>query len=505
VVSDIASKLWRSSLWVVGARVLVNLLGLLSTFVLAWVLTPGDFGIVALGSTLLAIVSSFTELSLSQALVRHDDPQDPHYGTAFTLNLLRGVALAAVFVAISYGAARYYGDPRLFAVMTAMSASFVIGGLVNPKQVVLQRQLLFWQEFVQAVSQKLIGFVVGVALAVIFRSYWALVISSLASQVTAVAVSYMVYPYRPRFTFRHSRELLGFSFWITAGQLVSTLNWRFDFLLVGKVLGNTALGHYSVAGNLALIPTHEATYPLTRTLYPAMSAIRGDAARLAAGYQRAQALVTAIALPAGFGVAAISEPLIALAMGPKWAPIVPILAVLSIVFAVQTIGSLAQPLGTALGQVRTLFVRDVQMLVLQIPVILVGAVWFGLPGLIAARSITGAIFIAANTMLVRRFTGLGLWEQMRLNIRPLVAASVMAATVLALTRAVGPYDTVPLRIAALALFCLVGGVVHIGVTALLWMLAGRPAGPESEIIRFARANRVVQRLLGGRARAAATG
>ena len=117
------------------------------------------------------------------------------------------------------------------------------------------------------------------------------------------------------------REFFSFSAWLTAGQIVNTLNWRFDYLLIGKMLGGTALGYYSVGSNLAMMPTREATAPLTQTIYPGFSSIRDDPARLAAAYQRVQALVAAIALPAGIGVAVIADPLVRLTLGEKWAPV----------------------------------------------------------------------------------------------------------------------------------------------------------------------------------------
>src|SRR5690606_11060647 len=127
-------------------------------------------------------------------------------------------------------------------------------GLTNPRRIMYQRDLIFWQEFVLAVSQKLTGFIAAVAIAILYHSYWALVIGTLVTQATNVAVSYLVLPFRPKICFRHMREFFSFSAWLSAGQIVNTLNWRFDYLLVGKMLGNTSLGYYSVGSNLAMMP-----------------------------------------------------------------------------------------------------------------------------------------------------------------------------------------------------------------------------------------------------------
>ncbi len=160
--------------------------------------------------------------------------------------------------------------------MLALGFGVLLSGLANPRRIMLQRDLIFWQEFVLSVSQKIAGFVAAVAVAVIYHSYWALVIGTLVTQATNVAVSYLVLPFRPRITFQHVREFISFSAWLAAGQIVNTLNWRFDYLLVGKMLGTTALGYYSVGSNLAMTPTREATSPLTQTIYPGFASIRDD-------------------------------------------------------------------------------------------------------------------------------------------------------------------------------------------------------------------------------------
>lgn len=152
------------------------------------------------------------------------------------------------------------------------------------------------------------------------------------------------------------------------------------------MLGGIQLGYYSVGSNLAMMPTREATAPLTQTIYPAFAGIHNDPGRLAAAYQRVQALVAAVALPAGIGVAVTADPLVRLALGDKWAPVIFIIQSLASVFALQTLGSLVQPLGMAKGETRVLFVRDTQMFCLRVPIMIGGLLLYGLPGSLPAAS-----------------------------------------------------------------------------------------------------------------------
>jgi O-antigen/teichoic acid export membrane protein len=480
-MASITGRLIKGSMWLSLSRAIVNGLAALSTFVLAWNLAPSDFGVVALGTTILVIVSTITELSLAEALIRHKAPGESHFSAAWTLNATRGLLLALFFAAASRPAAALFDEPRLTGVMLALGLSVLMSGLTNPRRIMLQRDLIFWQEFVLAVSQKLAGFIAAVAIAIIYHSYWALVIGTLVTQAVNVVVSYLVLPFRPRITFRHMREFFSFSAWLTAGQIVNTLNWRFDYLLVGKMLGNTALGYYSVGSNLAMMPTREATMPLTQTIYPGFASIQNDPPRLAAAYQRVQALVVAVALPAGVGVAVVADPLVRLALGEKWVAITFIIQALASVFAFQTLGSLVQPLGMAKGETRLLFVRDTQMFFVRVPIMVVGLMLAGLQGIVIGRVFTGLFSAVVNMILVRRLIGVPVLGQLQANLRALAGTAIMAAGVSFATVYLDHTADRPMLALQLATLVALGGFLYCASTFLLWEMTGRPSGPETEV------------------------
>jgi O-antigen/teichoic acid export membrane protein len=278
---------------------------------------------------------------------------------------------------------------------------------------------------------------------------------------------------------------LSFSGWLTAGQIINTLNWRFDYLLIGKLLDRAALGFYTVGSTLATLPTREVVTPLTQSIYPGFAKIQNDPARLAAGYQRVQALITAISLPAGIGVAIIADPLVRLTLGDKWIPVIFIVQWLASVFAIQTLGSLVQPLAMAKGETRLLFVRDTQMFLVRVPVIALALIFYGLHGVIIARVGTGLLGAFVNMLLVRRLTGLTLLQQLGANSRAFISVAVMAVGVVA-TLAYLPFTTdYSTLIVHLAILVAIGAVLYCGTSLLLWLIMRRPAGPEREILTIA--------------------
>ena len=346
----------------------------------------------------------------------------------------------------------------------------------------LQRDLIFWQEFVLNVAQKLAGVVASIAVAFVYKSYWALVAGIVATHVTGLIVSYTVLPHRPRICFRHLRELFSFSAWLTAGQIINTLSWRLDFLLIGKFLGKVPLGQYTVGNNLAMMPTREITAPLTKTVFPGFANIMHDPARLASGYQRVQAFLTTVALPLGIGVALVADPLVRFAIGDKWAPAVFILQALAAIFALQTLGSQVEPLAMAKGETRLLFIRSAQMFMVRLPLILAGMFLYGLKGLVIGRVISGLIQIIVDMVLARRLTGLRLRSQFLANLRPLTSVAIMALAVVAvqsLHPSLAGNLALPIE---LALLIATGGITYILALALFWFAAGRPSGPERELL-----------------------
>jgi O-antigen/teichoic acid export membrane protein len=483
---DVRARLAKGTIWIAAARLSTNLLGLTTTLVLARILVPADFGLVAFGTTILSVVSAITNMSLTSALIAHKAPTPGHFHTAWTLNAARGLLIALFLCAAAKPASLIAHEPRLFALMCALSLGPILDGFQNPRVVMLVRDLIFRQQFALQVGAKVIAIVVSISCALVFKTYWALVLGTLAGQATGVLISYSLFPFRPRLSIEHYRELFSFSMWLTLGDLVLTLNLKFDSLLIGQFLGRAPLGVYSVGDNLAVLPTKEAMTPVMSTLFPALSQLVGDRARLGAAYQRAQTLVAAAALPAGIGLGLIADPLVRLTMGDKWLGAIPVVQILSLVYSIMTLAMLAQSIAMAAGETRLLFKRDVQGFLISAPVVAAGMYFGGLMGILYVRIFLAGVGILLNMQVVKHVSGVSLFRQLTANARALVSVAVMGLTVLATTRSAAPSHEISALVASIAIRVLVGVLTYVASTALFWILQGRPEGPEDEVLRFAR-------------------
>ncbi|MBA1345632.1 lipopolysaccharide biosynthesis protein (plasmid) [Rhizobium indicum] len=477
-MEGVRKQLSVGAMWTAGGRVVSNLLGVVSMLVLARLLSPADFGLVTLATIVLSIIAAITELSLSSALIQHKSPQREHYNTAWTLNMLRAAAIAVLLVSAGYPVAWAYQDDRLIGIFFALGGGALISGLVNPRLVDFRRRLSFHQEIFIELINRVVGVVVAVVIALIFRSYWALVIGTLASQVAGVIMSYVLLPYLPRISFAHWRNLFSFSGWVALSSGLNELNWRADQLALGAMLGAAPLGQYTVGDKLASLPVRETTAPIASLLFPVFARLQDDPERLRHAFLRSQGLLVAAALPVGIGFALVAEPFVSMVLGPAWSSAALVAQVLGAVFAIIAFKMPVTPLAMGLGCTRSLFQLDLAFIFVRFPLIFAGLVWGGLVGLLFARCISAAIGILMYVFLARRLTGVSVRAQLLACWRSIVAALVMAGCVWG----VGLMITDRSESLQLAIMIPIGGIGYFGASFVLWLASGKPAGPEREAL-----------------------
>jgi PST family polysaccharide transporter len=481
-MNEMKGKLAQGAIWIFASRVVVNLLSLVSTILLARLLTPEDFGLVAMATAVLTIVSAVTDLPVSSVLVQRDHVEDVHYDNCFSIGLLRGIIITIIFLLISYPVSILFKDSRLILLMVVLGLTSFIPNLNNPKLAIFTRDLVFWQALVMDASSKLIGLIVAAVIAIIYKSYWALVFGSLATQLVSLAISYILIPYLPRLNFSKFKEFFHYSIWLSMGQALQQFNWKLDQFLIGLFLGKSPLGIYTFADNLSNLPTREATMPIGRTLFPAFSRLKNDKEKLKRAFLLSQKILLAVALPIGFGFAAITPLLIKLAVGSKWDQAIPMIQIMSIVFAYITINTPTQHLAMALGETKNLFYRDIIYFAIRVPFIIAGMLMGGLMGIVYGRCISSVIgtFIVMN--IAKKTIDASLLEQMLGSLRYLFAATLMFLGVSWLGNSeiiVGINDYLKITLQVLA-----GGIIYPVASLVLWLMLGRPSGAENEIFHY---------------------
>jgi len=481
-LQSVKSRMLRGFAWVIATRLLVGILTFASSIVLARLLAPEDFGLVALAIGVSAVVTAFTSMPIAEALIRTSEPDEEHFATAFTLGFTRSTLLAITLALAAWPAAQVYEDSRLIPILLLLAMNAFITGFYSPRWPMIQKQLSFGPAFVMETTCKTAAVLASVVIAYVYRSFWAIVLPITLSQVLSAVITYLYAPYRLRFSLRYAGDIWSFSVWMTLSSILNTITTRIDTLLIGGLLGQKATGYYSYGDDKASLPTREISASLVPLLFPGLAAVREDPARLRSAYKRIQTLIFAVCAPVGVGLALIAPQFVHLLLGDKWAPIIPIIQIIAVTLALENLSNVVRPLAMAQGRTRALFVRDALVFACRTPGIVLGLLLFGIPGVLAARVFATLVSIGVFLDFARRLTSVTMREQLGGCARSLAALVVMAIGVglfqgSATAAAISPWAVF---VSAVSL----GAVLYAATHMVLWSVSGRPQGPESEILKI---------------------
>ena len=327
-------------------------LGLVSIVILARLLVPADFGLVAMAMSIIGFIDLATSLSFDVALIQRPNPNREDYDTAWTLNVAVGAGCALIIAALAFPAASFYDEPRLTAVMLVLAGSWLLQGFENIGVVNFRREMDFAREFRFLASKKVVGFMVAIPLALALQSYWALIAGTVMSRFAGVLFSYGMQPFRPRFSLAASKELFSFSGWLLLNNILIATLAEIPLFLIGRIHGPRALGLFTVGAEIAFLPATELVAPINRAVLPGYARMATNPETLRDGFVDIISVILIVALPASFGLAAIAEPLVKVVLGAKWLDAIPVIETLAFCGALVAMQSNNYSAYIALGQQR---------------------------------------------------------------------------------------------------------------------------------------------------------
>jgi lipopolysaccharide exporter len=461
--------------WMSLMRVSIKGLGLVSTIVLARLLAPADFGLVAMAMAMINALELFGAFNFDVALIQRQDASRESYDTAWTLNILLGITLALLLLVISFPAADFYNEPRLRAVMHVLALGVLVNGFENIGVVAFRKDLDFRKEFILRVVQKACTALIGLPLAFLLRNYWALVIGMVSGNVLSVLMSYYAHSFRPRLSLAARSHLFSFSKWLMVNNVLWFVRDRTPDFLLGRISGAGALGLYTVSYEISNLPTSELVSPINRAVLPAYAKMANDLESLRQGFLNVIGLIALLALPAGFGIAATSQLIVGVVLGDKWADAAPLISILGIVGALNALQTNCGNVHYAVGRPRTMTVIGGIHVAILLPLLIWGAFAYGALGIAAAYLASVALVsVPVNYAVIMRRLQLPLARMASILWRPVIATGVMYGVTVTW---VGRSDAIS--------FALLVGAIAIGVAsygtviALAWLLSGRPEGPEA--------------------------
>ena len=453
-------------------------LDLLGTLIVARLISPEAFGIVAAAMIVLQLVSSLTELNIFDALVQRESLDKDDYDTAFTFGLLRGVMILLIMAVVAYPFALSLGDLHIAPVTVALGLVPFMQSLRSPRLADFGRRVEFLVPVSMDFTGRLIGFITMLAIALLTNSYWAIVGGLFLGAFIGTTLSYVVAPYLPSITLKKAKWLFGFSSWMNLFAATNAALGQFDRYFIGTRFGANLLGIYTVASSIASQLLWSLAAPIMNSLFAGLSSVKSDPARLRRAYLLAQHVIVAIMMPIGVGLALVAQPAILLLMGPDWLTAGLFISILAPATAFQMMTVGVQALGMALGNTRPLFIRNLIALAFNIPVIIIATLLAGAVGAASARALTITFLVILNMSLVRELVSIGIFEQVRNCTRTLISCLVMMAVVMTLMYQ-GVIASDEPDLVGLMITIATGGLVYTATHFALWRMVGCPDGIEA--------------------------
>jgi lipopolysaccharide exporter len=479
--SGLQGQMTKGAIWMVLFKLVERSLGLLSTLILARLLLPSDFGVVAMALSFIAMAELLTAVGFDVALIQKKNATTEHYNTAWTGNVVIGLSITALMLVLAIPIAHFYDRQELVPVVCLLALGPLLTGTENIGVVAFRKDMDFRREFKFQISRKLISFCVVVPMAFILRNYWALVAGTLASKLAGTTMSYLMHPFRPRPMLSHLKELFHFSRWILFNNIVSFFKERTADFFIGRIYGAQGLGVYNISAEFAHLPSTELGAPINRALLPGFSRM-SEIDEIRRSYANAVGMLAFLALPAAASIFAIAPFLVPVVLGPKWLDSVPLMQTLAFNGALLMFHASMSTVLFARGFPARVTGSNVGYVVLLAGLLAAIAPRFGLLGAAYAVLLTSVLSTPIYLYQMNRCLGIGPFVFLKAVARPAGASFLMAA----LVRWVLPEFLSSMPLASLVSWLVTGillcALTYIASVALLWLAAGRPPGSEQALL-----------------------
>jgi O-antigen/teichoic acid export membrane protein len=462
--------------WQVGTRWSIRGLGFINTIIMARILAPHDYGIVALATLVVGAIQAVIDFGPGTSLLRKAEIARPEIDSAWTLMVLQGLAAAAILLALSLPAAWYFNDARLGPILATLAACILFASVSNIGPTLALKNYDFAVNFKAEVAGKVISIAATIGTGLWLRDYRALVIGIAAGYVAGTLFSYLLHEYRPRWCTSCLREIWDFGKWMTVSSLGTFVLRKGDELIAGKLSNAQDFGLYHVGSDVGQMPVAEVGPALLRALLPILSTLKEDAERTNAAVIKTIAALNGIIWPIGLGTSALAHPFAYLLLGPQWVAAAHFVAGFALVAVLQTAG---QPLRTLLTLHGVMKLQGtivwVELAVFCLASALLVPIW-SLAGLMFARMASSLVCLLVLAGAARKHCGLSVTAALAAMARPMLGAVIMFGVVRWAT------DGMESVAAQLATGIPLGAVFYGLWSFATWWAIGKPEGLESTIM-----------------------
>lgn len=314
-------KTLRGTIWSSIERFSVQSVSFIVMIIMARILTPDDYGLVAMLTIFTAISQSLVDSGFSNALIRKQDRDETDNSTVFYFNIAVGIVLYLILFLTAPLIAKFYKEPLLVPITRVISLSVLINSLVVVQRAILTSSIDFKTQAKASLIAAILSGCVGIWMAYSGYGVWSIVWYQLVNLTVNALLLWILSKWRPRwlYSWKSFRELFGFGSKLALSGIIDTLYNNIYLIVIGKVFSASDLGYYTRASQFAQFPSSNFSGIIQRVTYPILCTLQGDITRLRDVYRRFLRLSAFIVFPLMIGLSAVAKPLILLLLGEKWA------------------------------------------------------------------------------------------------------------------------------------------------------------------------------------------
>ncbi|WP_165922036.1 oligosaccharide flippase family protein [Rhizobium azibense] len=423
--SSLSTLTAKAGTWTVGSKLASKTLDFITLLCLARLLGPSDFGLVAMAMSSVLIAEAIFEMPVAAALIRDPSPTEDMFNTALTIGLTRGLIVGLLLCALAYPLALFYDEPRLTTLICVLSLAPVMRGLKSPKLILFTQRFDFRPDFILEAAGKIASLCAAVAMALYTGSYWAIAVGTVVGPMLMMIVSYIFAPQRPVLSLKDWSMFAPIVGWYMLSQILQSVNWQLEKLLLPRFMDLVSFGRYSVASDITAVPYQSVVQPLFRPFLVAFSQIPSHE-KLGEAYLRATCTIVFLVAPALVFLSILADVVVTLLLGPSWHGAAFILTCLPLIAIISLPTALVNSICFLADKLHLIIVKNVIELFSKLLLICSLGYAYGLNGILAGQAIAAAISLATSLAIVRASIGLGLARQAKEGAKYFAPVLLMA-------------------------------------------------------------------------------
>ncbi len=425
------SALVSGTKWVALETFVSRILQLLSALYVARVLGPETMGTVALVLVALEIFNLFSQMGITQALIHHKNPTKEQLATLYTVNwVLASLAYSVIFLCAPFIAV-FFENQLLSELLRVAGLSVLIAALGQQTLALLQKELIFKAMALILITAAMANVVTAISMVSMGWGIWSIIVGQLAGICTRSVLAFIYARRKALFSgfgasFHSIKPMLSFGLYQTGAMSMNMINSRADQLIIGKTIGTSALGIYSIGSQVTLQAMQQINSIATKVAFPAVSKQQDDLQQVKRIYLSMIANVLLVTAPLFIGLAALSPVFVEVVLGEKWVGLAPVLSILSGYVLVRSLGNMNGPLVMGLGKANWAFYWNLGLLFIIPGVVYLSSLQGSIETVAAALLVTQLILVTiAYFYWVRRLVGPCAQEYLLTISRPVLSASGM--------------------------------------------------------------------------------